>query len=29
LDVTPAEMPPAPVQTFIDENGRLHLRTTQ
>jgi hypothetical protein len=29
LDVTPAEIPPAPVQTFIDENGRLHLRTTQ
>jgi soluble lytic murein transglycosylase-like protein len=29
VDVTPAEIPPAPVQTFIDENGRLHLRTTQ
>jgi soluble lytic murein transglycosylase-like protein len=29
VDVTPAEVKPAPVQTFIDENGRLHLRTTQ
>lgn len=29
LDVTSAEVAPAPVQTFIDENGRLHLRTTQ
>jgi len=28
-DVTPAEVKPSPVQTFIDENGRLHLRTTQ
>jgi soluble lytic murein transglycosylase-like protein len=29
VDATPAEIPPAPVKTFIDENGRLHLRTTQ
>jgi soluble lytic murein transglycosylase-like protein len=29
VDAAPAETPPAPVQTFIDENGRLHLRTTQ
>jgi soluble lytic murein transglycosylase-like protein len=29
VDVTPAEVKPAPVETFIDENGRLHLRTTQ
>jgi len=29
VDVTPAEIKPSPVQTFIDENGRLHLRTTQ
>jgi soluble lytic murein transglycosylase-like protein len=29
VDVTPAEIKPAPVQTFVDENGRLHLRTTQ
>jgi hypothetical protein len=29
VEVTPAEVKPSPVQTFIDENGRLHLRTTQ
>lgn len=29
VDVTPTEVKPAPVQTFIDENGRLHLRTSQ
>jgi soluble lytic murein transglycosylase-like protein len=29
VDVTPAEVKPAPVERFIDENGRLHLRTTQ
>jgi soluble lytic murein transglycosylase-like protein len=29
VDAAPSEIPPAPVQTFIDENGRLHLRTTQ
>jgi len=29
VEVTPTEVKPAPVQTFIDENGRLHLRTTQ
>jgi soluble lytic murein transglycosylase-like protein len=29
VDVTPVEIKPSPVQTFIDENGRLHLRTTQ
>ncbi len=29
VDATPVEVKPAPVQTFIDENGRLHLRTTQ
>ncbi len=28
IDVAPAEIKPSPVQTFIDENGRLHLRTT-
>jgi len=29
VEVTPTEVKPAPVQTFIDENGMLHLRTTQ
>jgi soluble lytic murein transglycosylase-like protein len=29
VNVTPVEIKPSPVQTFIDENGRLHLRTTQ
>jgi soluble lytic murein transglycosylase-like protein len=29
VDVTPVEVKPAPVERFIDENGRLHLRTTQ
>jgi soluble lytic murein transglycosylase-like protein len=29
VEVTPAEVKPAPVERFIDENGRLHLRTTQ
>ena len=29
IDVAPAEVKPSPVQTFIDENGRLHLRTTR
>ena len=27
--VTPAEVKPAPVERFVDENGRLHLRTSQ
>lgn len=29
VEVTPVEVKPAPVERFIDENGRLHLRTTQ
>lgn len=28
-EVKPVEPPPAPVETFIDENGRLHLKTAQ
>jgi soluble lytic murein transglycosylase-like protein len=29
VDVKPVEVKPAPVETFVDENGRLHLKTTQ
>jgi hypothetical protein len=29
IEVTPTEVKPAPVETFIDQNGRLHLRTAQ
>jgi Transglycosylase SLT domain len=29
VEAAPVEVKPSPVQTFIDENGRLHLRTTQ
>jgi hypothetical protein len=28
-EVKPAEIKPAAVEQFIDENGRLHLKTTQ
>jgi soluble lytic murein transglycosylase-like protein len=29
VEVKPEEIKPAPVERFIDENGRLHLRTSQ
>ena len=29
IEVKPAEIKPAAVEQFIDENGRLHLKTTQ
>jgi soluble lytic murein transglycosylase-like protein len=29
IQVTPVEVKPAAVEQFIDENGRLHLKTTQ
>lgn len=29
LEVAPVEVKPAPVERFVDENGRLHLRTSQ
>jgi soluble lytic murein transglycosylase-like protein len=29
VDVKPVEVKPSPVETFTDENGRLHLRTAQ
>ncbi len=29
VEVTPVEVKPAPVERFVDENGRLHLRTSQ